>query len=551
MTRSLTFVDIVNNATSVVPLQIATLYNGVKITRGTNIGSTANAPAIQFVASGGSGTGFSFAQPAALTALGLLLTTANGIGTITGTPNNIGTFEIPVTLTDSLTNTFTINFTLTVVSRMTYVPWFYGILGVAGNQAPLTFIGGVQNGNFYFDGATLPDCCAGGSYPFYVGGNPGIWLQVSGNTGAVTYALNSGTLPTTVTLSAAGNMVDSGGITSPASTTPFKGVIRATDAGTTDWLDIPYSITVKPALLTCTLTQEPIPPYFVAHSLGFATPSYRLVEGQTYVFVFSATNGAGYTDEEMLVQYLNYVDSLGGTTLPPWITINRGVTQCILTITPPIGITATNGVTWNFTLSPIAQSAYGQSGNYFIAGDLVSDVNFITVPPQPGTQPMVNNSNVGAASFQNFNVAGGGVTASNDGTKVTYTFPTGAGGIQTISVNAPLTSTGGLNPTIGLNTAALFGVTTVTTSVTLSGTGQQTVIVNANTLTLTLPASPSAGDTFNFICTAVARTLTINPNGKLIETVAGNLICDVTKPNGSVINFALTYTNVTEGWSHS
>jgi hypothetical protein len=99
------------------------------------------------------------------------------------------------------------------------------------------------------------------------------------------------------------------------------------------------------------------------------------------------------------------------------------------------------------------------------------------------------------------------------------------------------------------NKQAAPTVTTATGNLTLNQAGWNIVFVNATGLTITLPAAPNIGDEVDFVCAAAAVALTVNPNALKIETTAGNMTCDLKKPNGSVMNFTMIYTNATEGWS--
>jgi hypothetical protein len=92
-------------------------------------------------------------------------------------------------------------------------------------------------------------------------------------------------------------------------------------------------------------------------------------------------------------------------------------------------------------------------------------------------------------------------------------------------------------------------VTTITTSVTIAQAAWNVVFVNANALTPVLPAAPNIGDEIDFVIAAGVTSLTINPNSLKIETTTGNMTCNLFKPNGSVANFTMIYTNATEGWT--
>lgn len=68
--------------------------------------------------------------------------------------------------------------------------------------------------------------------------------------------------------------------------------------------------------------------------------------------------------------------------------------------------------------------------------------------------------------------------------------------------------------------------------------------VAANSITLTLPASPTFGDEIQFVPESVAFTnVTIARNGQPIMGLAEDMTLD-----GEGVSFALVYTDATNGW---
>lgn len=79
----------------------------------------------------------------------------------------------------------------------------------------------------------------------------------------------------------------------------------------------------------------------------------------------------------------------------------------------------------------------------------------------------------------------------------------------------------------GLN-ASLLGLTVVLLSSTTLNASAGTLISieNANQSTITLPASPTDGDTIGFCASNNRSDNIINPNGKTVNSVSGNLTLD-------------------------
>ncbi len=191
MKRLVTTVQIRNNPTSVPPLELILKTNG-KTFRGIAVAG-------MFLIASGGAPGYTYTASGLPTGLSLNA----GTGEITGVPATIGHNVITATATDSSTNPITQDFTIDVSSRLV----------VKDGTPP--------------EAETL---FAYGGYDF----------TVSNATGAVTWTITGGALPTGLSLSSGGHL--SGTATA---TGTFNAVATATDAGTGDTLDVPFSMFVE------------------------------------------------------------------------------------------------------------------------------------------------------------------------------------------------------------------------------------------------------------------------------------------------------------------
>lgn len=187
--RIVTTVAIRNNPTSVPPLGLAMKINGKLI-----VGKALAALFLFFEGSGGAG-GYTYA---ATLPSGMTLDTSTGA--VSGTPDTLGHYVFSATVTDAETNSYTNTFTLDVIAQMNFESEF-----------PLP------------DGETLVPY----SYQF----------EVSGNAGAVTYAITSGSIPGDISLTSGGLL---GG--THFGTNRYAFTVTATDTGTGDTLDIGCSL---------------------------------------------------------------------------------------------------------------------------------------------------------------------------------------------------------------------------------------------------------------------------------------------------------------------
>ena len=119
---------------------------------------------------------------------------------------------------------------------------------------------------------------------------------------------------------------------------------------------------------------------------------------------------------------------------------------------------------------------------------------------------------------------------------ITLTLPASTG------TSGQVLSTNGSGVTSWITSGGLYNAWLVKTSAYTALSGDQVIGNHASTaFTITLPASPSAGDTVT-VCNAGAALVTIGRNSQPINSVAG----DGTLPNGN--SAQLVYVDSTIGW---
>jgi hypothetical protein len=167
----------------------------------------------------------------------------------------------------------------------------------------------------------------------------------------------------------------------------------------------------------------------------------------------------------------------------------------------------------------------------------------LTATPANGQLPIGNGSGYTLATLS----AGSGISISNTsgGITITSTVTPGSGTV---------TSVGG---TGSINGLTLTGTVTSSGNLTLGGTfrfnsssisgntaaSANTIYVASASLTLTLPASPSAGDIVGYVNMSGTTTATISRNGNNIMALAQDLTVDVNNTG-----FILMYSDATQGW---
>jgi len=144
--------------------------------------------------------------------------TNTSLNSVTGSINvtgalTQGTYTFVAQVDDSNGNSFLHAFSITVYSRMTAIA--FSPPDITAARAPSS-----QPYSFFF--------------------------EVTGNTGAVTWSLFSGSVPTGLVITTVGGKGRLGTSTAlhPSSTTVYSFTVRATDAGSGETLDIPATLTM-------------------------------------------------------------------------------------------------------------------------------------------------------------------------------------------------------------------------------------------------------------------------------------------------------------------
>lgn len=450
--------------------------------------------AVTFTASGGTG-------PYTFTEVGALPTGMSfSVDTLSGTPTKAGTFPVTVTATDAAGCTGATSYTLSIVCQainVTNPATTSGTVDTAFSQT-FTQTGAIGSATFTTASAlpsgltlssagvlsgtpgqqgtfpitvTVTDsngCTGTGStYTLVIAcqaitvSNPGVttgtvdaafsqtFTQVGvGSHTPANFTLNSGSLPSGMTLSAGG--VLSGPPGQPGS---FPITVKVTDANGCTGIGPTYTlvvacqtITVTNPATTAAVFNTPFSQNFTQVGVGTHTPAN---------FTTASTLPTGMT--------LALNGTLSGT---PSVT---GTFPITVTVTDANGCTGASATTYNLTVAPVAV-ADSYSG-------LVDNTQFVVTGGTTGSPatPFVGTS--GAVTFRltNNDLPSGGVALT------TGTFATTAGGSVTLAADGTFIYTPKANPALAATTSDTF---TYTIS---SNTGGTATAVAANgTATLTL-----------------------------------------------------------------
>lgn len=298
----------------------------------------------------------------------------------------------------------------------------------AGDSFPHTFVL-VVNGNLIATSFTPPDLTAArapSSQPY------SFFFEVSGNVGTVSWALQSGSLPTGMVVTTVGNRGRIGTATAlhPTSATTYYFTVRATDAGTGETLDIPAHFTLYPTATFTFTNGDPTHAFYYAQTE--LPPCVQNVPTTYQVNVAPGKGKPPFTWECTVSSTVLVTLPASDIVLTP---INNGQ-SCLITITTGVAV-------GRYSIAMLATDANGykvaaDSGTINPAGYNVNGPLFFLAPAQVGVQPQLAGSDLGTRNFGTFNITGGGVaSATNVNGTVTYTINTGAGGVTSVALTMP------------------------------------------------------------------------------------------------------------------
>jgi hypothetical protein len=230
----------------------------------------------------------------------------------------------------------------------------------------------------------------------------------------------------------------------------------------------------------------------------------------------------------------------------PYIVINGSSFAVTVKVSGLTGVSVPPGkrtVVYNDGTDVGEQISFLSSLTLLTALPVASGGTGLTSTPANGQLDIGNGTGFTRATL----TAGSGITVTNS-----------AGGITIASTVTP--GTGTVTSVAGagaINGLTLTGTVTTSGNITLGGTFRKNmVVIGTNTaaaansmyvltasLTLTLPASPSAGDFVDVSNMSGAITAVIARNGKPIMALAEDLTVDL---DGA--GFTLVYADATRGW---
>ena len=287
-------------------------------------------------------------------------------------------------------------------------------------------------------------------------------FSTSGGTSGYTYVVESGALPTGLSLSGSGLLSGT-----PTATGTSNFVLKSTDSTAGGG---PYSKTIS---ISLTINAAPIP------TVGSISPSTGSTTGGTSV-VITGTNltGAG------AVKF--------GASNASSFTVNSP-TQ--ITATSPAG---TGTVDITVTTGGGTSATSGADQFTYVAAPVVTSISPTSGPSTGGTTVIITGSNFGGATAVTFGATAATGFTVNSATQITATAPAGSG-----TVDVRVTTPNGTSATSGADQFTYLAAPVVTSISPTSGpsTGGTTVIVTGSNFggatAVTFGATAATGFTVN------------------------------------------------------
>jgi len=155
-----------------------------------------------------------------------------------------------------------------------------------------------------------------------------------------------------------------------------------------------------------------------------------------------------------------------------------------------------------------------------VAPDLAEKIKVISTMSTNGAVAILDEGTSITSGVKSLNFVGSGVTATTSGDNVTVTVAGGGGGITWAAVQ--------------------------TTNFTASAGNAYPVNTTSGAITVTLPASPTAGQLVTIVDyagTSLTNKITVSPNGNKIQGSVSNVVIAI---NRQAYNFV--YIDATQGW---
>jgi lysophospholipase L1-like esterase len=385
------------------------------------------------------------------------LTLDPNYGTISGTPTTAGTFSASVTVTDSSTptpQTATDNVTITIAAP--------GTLAVTTTSLPAGAVGALY---------AAP-------------------VDVTGGTGADTFAVTAGSLPAGLALDPASGIING----TPAATGTSSFTVTATDSAT------PTADTTTASL---SLTIDAATPVSIATS---SLPDAQ--QGVAYSQILAASGGAQ-----------PYTWSLASGSLPAGLALNPATG--VISGTPTGSGASTFTVKATDSLTPTAQTT---TESLTLTVDPAAQLGIATTEVPEATQDDFYSAPIdagGGTAPYTWSISAGSLPdgLSLDPNAGTISGTPTAGGTFSFSVEATDSST----PTPQTATQAL--------SITVASAG---VTLASQSISFTPPASGTVGGTATLSATGGASG---NPVVFTVDPTSGTGVCQVSGTNGTTVSY--------------